>query len=121
MMRALSASCAPGTTRNRLFLTALSMICRKLIAIERLRDRVGGSIRRTNSSAVCRAKPVIALDPVMLAVLSTSRTGQIPRVHTMLMITLQCDREVQHDAHSVKPAHDARGGDCAGYSGCRIG
>src|SRR5665213_75167 len=35
MMRALSASCAPGTTRNRLSLTALSMIWRKLPGIER--------------------------------------------------------------------------------------
>src|SRR4051812_24148233 len=37
MIRADSASCAPGTTRKRLSFTAWSMIWRKLAGIERLR------------------------------------------------------------------------------------
>ena len=59
MSRALSASCAPGTTRNRLSFTALSMIWRKLAGIERLRDcrYVSRRLSHLNSSPVRRTRP----------------------------------------------------------------
>src|SRR5436190_8952565 len=58
MMRAESASCAPGTTRNRLSATALSMIWRKLAGIERLSDcgYGRGADPACNSIAVCPKK-----------------------------------------------------------------
>jgi len=52
------ASASPSThgivTRNRLSLTALSMICRKLVAIERLRDCAYG--QRVNPAARIQAQ-----------------------------------------------------------------
>src|SRR5437660_514924 len=57
MSLALSASCAPGTTKIRLSRTALSMIWRKLVGIERLshlEDVLGGqNPAAPDSSAVC--------------------------------------------------------------------
>src|SRR3954468_4691194 len=60
MIRALSASWAPGTTRNRFSFTALSMIWRKLAGIERLRDCGYGrqaSPAAPNTSAVYPPRP----------------------------------------------------------------
>src|SRR6266511_3491649 len=88
--RALSASCAPGTTRSFLSLTALLMIWRKLDGIERLRN--------------CRYRHGFIPPQFKLSSPNPIRSVKVPPISTATKIT----QTLQMLSHSSSRAGVAR-------------